>query len=349
MENEPRQRILIVDDEEAIRRIIARLLSREGYECFQAEDGEAAWKMLQQANYSLMVLDIMMPGATGMQLLERVKAGRPDLAVIMVTAVEDQATAMRALQLGAYGFVIKPFEANELVINVANALERRRLVMESRRHEQELERKVAERTEEVRAAQAEVTQRLVLASEWRHDETGAHVRRIGIIAARIAYELGWRGRDLEDIRLAAPMHDIGKVGVPDALLRKPGKLTAEEFEIVKTHTLVGAEILANAKAPLLRMARDIALCHQEKWDGTGYPRKLTGAAIPLSARIVAVADVYDAMTHERVYRPAIPEAQALAMMNSGIGRHFDPAVCEVFRRIFPQLRTIIEEMDEPRP
>ena len=144
------------------------------------------------------------------------------------------------------------------------------------------------------------------------------------------------------------MHDIGKVGVPDALLRKPGKLTTEEFEIVKMHTLVGAEILGDAKAPLLQMARDIALCHQEKWDGSGYPRKLAGAAIPLSARIVAVADVYDAMTHARVYRPAIPEGQALAIMSGGIGRHFDPAVCEVFRRIFPQLRTIIEEMDEPR-
>ena len=326
--------------------MIARLLSREGYECVQAESVEAAWETLQQTSCSLMVLDIMMPGATGMQLLEKVKAGRPDLAVIMVTGVDDQATAMRALQLGAYGYVIKPFEASELVINVANALERRRLVMASRRHEQELEEKVTERTAEVRAAQAEITQRLVVASEWRDDETGAHIQRIGIIAARIAAELGWRGRDLEDMRLAAPMHDIGKVGVPDAVLRKPGKLTAEEFEIVKTHTLVGAKILANAKAPLLRMARDIALSHQEKWDGSGYPQNLAGPAIPLSARIVAVADVYDAMTHDRVYRPAIPEAQTLVIMHGGRGQHFDPVVFDVFREILPQLPAIYEEADE---
>jgi putative two-component system response regulator len=346
MENKPKQHILIVDNEEQMRSMIARLLSREGYECSQAETVEAAWTMLQRTTYPLMVLNIRMPGASGIELLEKAHADQPDLAVIMLTPVDDQAIAMRALELGACGYVITPFETNELLISVANALERRYLAITSRRYERELELKVSERTAEVRATQEEITRRLVAVSEWRDDESVGHSKRIGIIAARIAVELGWRGQPLEDLRLAAPMHDIGKVGLPDTVLRKPNKLTAEEFEIVKTHTTVGAEILAGARAPLLRMAREIALCHHEKWDGSGYPRNVAGAAIPLTARIVAVADVYDAMTHPRVYRPAIPEEHVLTTMRANSGRHFDPAVVGVFLEIVPQLRIIRQEMDD---
>jgi putative two-component system response regulator len=347
MEERPQHRILVVDDEGSIRRMMIPLLSRAGYECLQAESAEKAWEKLQQTNCSLMVLSITMPGVSGMQLLEKVKESCPNLAVIMVTEVNDRAAAVRALQLGAYAYIIKPFEPDELVISITNALEHRRLAAASQQQEQKLKQKVAEQTAEFRADETEIIQKLAVAAEWRDDETGEHIRRIGLIAARIAVELGWRGRALEDIRLAALIHDIGNVGVPDVVLHKPGKLTAAEFEIVKLHTIVGAEILAHAHAPLLRMARDIALCHQEKWDGSGYPQKLAGTAIPLSARIVAVADVYDAMTHPRVYRPAISQDQTLANMDSTRGKHFDPAVFDVFRRILPQLHIICEEMDEP--
>jgi putative two-component system response regulator len=347
MEKGPQHRVLVVDNEGSVRRTITPLLSRAGYECFQAESAEKAWETLQQTNCSLMVLSITMPGASGIQLLEKVKENCPDLAVIMVTEADDRTAAVRAMQLGAYGYIIKPFEPDELVISVANALEHRRLVTASRRQEQKLKRDVAEQTAEFQADETEIIQKLATAAEWRDDETGEHIKRIGLMAARIAVELGWRGRDVEDIRLAALMHDIGKVGVPDVILHKPGKLTAEEFEIVKLHPLVGAEILNDAKAPLLRMARDIAFCHQEKWDGTGYPQKLAGEAIPPSARIVAVADVYDAMTHPRIYRPAIPREQTLADMNGARGKHFDPAVFDVFRKLLPQLHIICEEMDEP--
>ena len=345
MKNEPKHRILVVDDEECLRRLVSRQLALDGYECTTAASGEEAWDFLQRAEYSLVVLDITMPGMSGLELLEKVRQVRPDTAVIMVTGVDDRPTAIRALQLGAYGYIVKPFEANELAINIVNALERRRLVMASQRHERELEQKVSERTAEVRAAQEEITLRLLSATEYRDEETGAHVKRIGLYAWQIAQQLGWRGRKLEDIRLAAPMHDIGKVVVPDGILRKPGKLTAEEFEIVKRHTVVGVKILAGANSPLLRMAEEIAMSHHEKWDGSGYPEGLAGEAIPLNARIVAVADVYDAMTHDRVYRPAIPEAQTLELMREERGKHFDPAVFDAFMEVLSQFRKIREEMD----
>ena len=341
-----RHHILIVDDEEFLRRLVARQLDLSGYECALAASGEEAWEMLQRVEYQLAVLDIKMPGMSGLELLEKVRQVRPDTAVIMVTGVDDRPTAIHALQLGAYGYIIKPFEANELAINVANALERRRLVMVSRDHERELEQKVSERTAELRATQEEITLRLVAASEHRDDETGAHIRRMGLYASAMVAQLGWKGRALEDMRLAAPMHDIGKIGVPDTVLRKPGKLTAEEFEIIKTHTLIGAKILAGATSPLLVMACEIALSHHEKWDGSGYPHGLAGEAIPLSARVVAVADVYDAMTHDRVYRPAIPEAKTLEVMREGRGKHFDPAVLDVFMDVLSQFRKIRKEGDE---
>ena len=346
MGNEPRHRILVVDDEEFLRRLVARYLSLDGYECALAASGEEAWEMLPREEYALVVLDITMPGMSGLELLKKVHQSLPDTAVIMLTGVDDRPTAIYALQLGAYGYIVKPFEANELAINVANALERRRLLISSRFYEQNLGRKVAERTAEVRATQEEITLRLVAAAEHRDEETGAHVKRIGLYASAIVAQLGWKGRALENMRLAAPMHDIGKIGIPDAVLRKPGKLTAEEFEIIKTHTVIGANILAGATASLLRMAGEIALSHHEKWDGSGYPHGLAGEAIPLSARTVAVADVYDAMTHDRIYRPAIPEAQTLEVMRAGRGKHFAPAVFDAFLEVLSQFRKIHEEISD---
>ena len=348
MGDESRRGILIVDDEEYLRRLVSRQLALDGYECATAASGEEAWDLLQRGEYSLIVLDITMPGMSGLELLEKVRKARPDTAVVMVTGVDDRPTAIRALQLGAYGYIVKPFEANELAINIVNALERRRLIMVSQCHERELEEKVSERTAELRAAQEETTLRLLSATEYRDEETGAHVKRIGLYAWQIAQQLGWRGRKLEDIRLAAPMHDIGKVGIPDSILQKPGKLTPEEFEVVKRHTIIGVKILAGANSPLLHMAADIAMSHHEKWDGSGYPEGLAGEAIPLSARIVAVADVYDAMTHDRVYRPAIPEAQTLEIMQEARGKHFDPSVFDAFLEVLSQFRKIREEIGEPQ-
>jgi putative two-component system response regulator len=349
MEQPDQHHILIVDDEEFIRRLLNRLLTAEGYWCDVASSGEDAVELLQRHPYSLAILDISMPGMSGMELLHLMRHTYPETAVIMVTGVDDRAMAVQAVELGTFGYVIKPFESNEVIINVVNALERRRLMIESRRHEIELAQKVQERTAELRETQEEITLRLVAASEYRDEETGAHIKRMGLFAAELAAALGWEGRVLDDLRLAAPMHDIGKIGVPDAILRKPGRLTTEEFEVIKSHTVIGGDILASARVPLVQLAHEIAFAHHEKWDGSGYPYGLAGEGIPAGARIVAVADVYDALTHPRVYRPAVPEEEALAVIREGRGRHFDPEIVDAFFHALPGLHRIREEVSDQFP
>ena len=195
-----------------------------------------------------------------------------------------------------------------------------------------------ERTAEVRRSQSEIAMRLMAASEYRDDETGAHIRRIGLFAAALAEKAGWEPQAVGDLQLAAPMHDIGKVGIPDAILLKPGKLTAEEFEAMKGHTTIGGRILGDTDIALLRLAKEIALSHHEKWDGSGYPRGLAGEAIPQSGRIVALCDVYDALVSHRVYRPALPEEEALDIMTKGRGSHFDPELFDCFLQTLPEFR-----------
>ena len=185
------------------------------------------------------------------------------------------------------------------------------------------------------------------ASEYRDEETGAHIRRMGQYAVTLAEAAGWKGQAAADIRLAAPMHDIGKIGVPDTILLKPGKLTPEEFDRMKKHTMIGAQILGVADIPLIRTAKEIAVSHHEKWDGSGYPEGLAGEAIPECARMVAVCDVYDALVTHRVYRPAFPEEEALAMMTKEKGKHFDPKLFDGFMDMLPEFRRIREEIDEP--
>jgi hypothetical protein len=206
-----------------------------------------------------------------------------------------------------------------------------------------LEERVRTQTADVRHAHEEVLFRLVSASQWRDEETGMHIRRTGLLSQALARAAGWLGEELEAIRQAAPMHDIGKIGILDAILRKPGKLTPQEFEVMKTHTLIGSEILAGSKVPMLQMAREIALNHHERWDGKGYPRGLAGKDIPESARIVAIVDVYDALTHDRVNRAALPEDETLAIMQQGEGTHFDPVLLAEFFRRLPEMRRLAEQ------
>jgi putative two-component system response regulator len=281
-----------------------------------------------------------MPGKTGIELLSIVKKRFPDVAVIMVTAVDDRKTAIQSLHLGAYGYVIKPFDLNEIVISVVNALERRRLTIQSKEHETRLENEVRNRTAEIHRREEEICLRLTSACEYRDVETGSHIRRIGLYAFIMADELGWSSQLMDEIRVAAPMHDIGKIGVPDYILLKRGKLTNEEFEIIKKHTVIGAEMLSGSSISLLNMAKDIALSHQEKWDGSGYPYGLSGEAIPESARIVAIIDVYDALVSKRIYRPAILEEEALQIMTREKGTHFDSRIFDAFLRVMPKLRQI---------
>jgi putative two-component system response regulator len=338
--------ILIVDDEPHICELLKRWLTADGHVCVTAQDGETALKVLNTEKFDLLISDIMMPRMSGMDLLMVMKPLFPDIAVIMVTAVDDRKTAIMALELGAYGYVTKPFERNEIIISIVNGLERRRLTQLSRNYERELEAKVLQRTLEVREREEEIIFRLLSATGCRDDETGAHVRRIGLYSAEMARALGWSREDVEQIRLAAPMHDVGKIGIPDAILRKPGKLTPDEFEIMKGHAEIGAGILNGSQVPLIRMAHEIALLHHERWDGSGYPRGLVEAEIPLSAAIVAVVDVYDAMVHDRVYRRAFPEDQALSIMESAGEGYFGSRVFECFMDLVPTLGKIRQDVKE---
>ena len=339
-------RTIVVDDEPHIRGIVAHWLTGAGYDCTTAGDADEAWDMLVDGGADLVISDILMPGKSGMELLALVKERLPDTAVIMATAVGDRNTGIRALELGAYGYLIKPFDQNEMLINVAGALERRRLAIIGREYEHELEEQVRVRTAELHQREEAVMLHLLSAAELRDDETGAHVRRIGLLAAALAQALGWDARIAEDLRLAAPMHDVGKIGIPDLVLRKPGPLDPHESDAMQTHAILGGRILHDPEVPFLRLAADIARSHHEKWDGTGYPNGLAAEAIPAAGRLVAVVDVYDALTHDRVYRPAMSEDKALALMREGRGTHFDPEVFDRFVDCLPQLRAIAEEIPE---
>jgi putative two-component system response regulator len=228
--------------------------------------------------------------------------------------------------------------------NLGEAYEAQVRVLQSARdhllNEEALEREVGRRTQSIRVREEEIAMRLLAAAATRDGETGSHVRRIGLYAATIGEALGWEPWRIADLRVAAPMHDIGKIGIPDAILRKPGALSEAEFRIMQDHTVIGARMLGDSEIPLLCMAREIALSHHEKWDGRGYPKRLVGEQIPIVARIVAIVDVYDAMVHRRVYKPAIPEIEVLAAMEQGAGRDFDPALFAVFLGVLPTIRAI---------
>lgn len=243
----------------------------------------------------------------------------------------------------AAGLVFTVVFAAYLVVSIERRAFAERLVQEKRLYARGLETKVEERTEDLRLAQEETIQRLLTASLWRDEETGNHIRRTGLFCEALAKAAGWSIAEADIIRQAALMHDVGKIGIPDAILRKPGKLTAEEFEVIKTHTLIGAEMLADSKAPLLVMAREIALYHHEYWDGRGYPTGIAGQQIPESARIMAIADVWDALTHDRVYRRAMSEDQAMTIMVQESGTHFDPALLALFLTILPEISELSQQ------
>jgi len=332
--------ILIVDDEPFMRDLISRWLCPEGYDCSTAASAEDAWDLLQRDSFSLVISDIKLPAKSGIDLLETIKNELQDVAVLMITGVDDRRTAIRALELGAYGYVVKPLEQNEVIINVLNALGRRRLSLEAKEQERMLQEKVRRQTEEIRVSREEIALRLIAAQEYRHDETGAHIRRIGLYAETVGKAMSYPEEHTEMLRLTAPMHDVGKIGIPDSILLKPGKLTPQEWDIMKRHTAIGAQILGGKSVPHLSLARDIALSHHEKWDGSGYSQGLSGRDIPEAARIVAIVDVYDALVHDRVYRPAFPEDRALDIMEKDRGAHFDPDLFAVFVQVLPRLRQI---------
>jgi putative two-component system response regulator len=343
------QRALIVDDDLHVRLVISRWLSEEGYECLLADSAQAAIDYLNRCAVQLLTLDIAMPGRSGTELLEEIFAIRPDVVVLMVTATQEPRTAIDVLRRGASGYLIKPVTREQLILQARKTIAQRQMLIERRQHTERLEQQIEQQTVAIRHAHEETIHRLVAASSCRDVETNMHIFRTGLLAELLARAKGWNSIDAETIRLAAPMHDIGKIGIPDAILRKPSKLTREEFEIMKTHTSIGANMLEGSEVPMLQMARQIALCHHERWNGGGYPAGLASHAIPEAARIMAIIDAYDSLTHVRVYRPALPEKETLKIMRHGEGNDFDPALLAIFFQILPAIRRIAAcYPDEPR-
>ena len=322
--------ILIVDDEEVIRKLLERKLSSLGHHCHQAGRADQALEQLRQHAIDLVLLDITMPGKSGVQVLREIRASYPDTAVIMATAISDASIAIQCMKQGAYDYVTKPFSLDEVALSVDRALEKTRLELENREYRQHLEQKVAEQARKIRAAFLNAITALAHALEAKDEYTSGHSQRVAEASVAIAKELGLPQEGIEKIRLAGLVHDIGKIGVRESLLNKGAMLADEESLHVRCHCEIGEHILDPVvdDKEILLMVRH----HHERYDGHGYPDGLCGEQIPLGARILAIADTYDAMTSERPYRAALGTEVACLETERCKGTQFDPRVADAFLR-----------------
>ena len=346
--------ILVVDDDEQSRRALGRILSRAGYVCGFAATAAEARRSMGAVVYPLVLCDVHMPGESGLDLVASLQDGCPVTAVVMISGQDDPAVASIAFERGAYGYLVKPFTSNEILMIVNNALHRRRLEIDALAVHELLEAQVAQRTEELSEAlrevnhsRLEVIRRLSRAVEKRDRDTGDHIERIGELSARLAASCGLPPDRVELLRVAAPMHDVGKLGIPDSILLKPGALTFADRRMMQRHAQIGHEILSGSNIALLDLAASIALTHHECWDGSGYPRGLAGEQIPLEGRIVAVVDVYDALSSDRVYRKALPHEAALEMIAAGAGSRFQPSMVELLPTVVAGAPTQPARADPP--
>ncbi len=329
-------RILVVDDERSNLDVVERLLRRAGYSAvscvFNPLAAEAEYVAFRP---DILMLDLHMPGLGGFGLLARLreKLESDQVPVLVLTGDPSPGMVKQALSSGAKDFVAKPYEAVELLLRVQNLLETRFAQLALREQNDVLEQRVRDRTAELANAELATLHLLARAAEFRDDETGRHTQRVGAIAALLAARIGCPMEDVELIRVAAPLHDIGKIGIPDHILLKPGLLTESERIVMQQHSVIGAEILSATDFPILRAAGEIALSHHERWDGSGYPRGLRGDETPQFARIVAVADVFDALLHDRPYRPGLGLSVVVDRINEEAGRHLDPEVVDAFRQL----------------
>jgi putative nucleotidyltransferase with HDIG domain len=332
------EKILIVDDEPNIRTILSRHLSKVGYSCTIAENSQNAMEMLDATQYALVITDIRMPGRDGVWLLQALKAKWPDTAVLMITALDDSQIAINCLKLGAYDYLIKPLHLEEVTLATQSALEKRRLVVENKHYQEELESKVVERTAKLQEALAELElnydhtlEALVAALDAREHETGNHSKRVAQYTLLLSDPFDMSKTDRQDIYRGAFLHDLGKIGVSDNILLKPGKLTADEWTEMQRHPSIGYNILK--QIGFLDGALKTVISHHERFDGKGYPKGLRGQEIPLGARIFSVADAFDTMTTDRPYRKALTYAASRDEILRCSGSQFDPKVVEAFLKI----------------
>jgi putative two-component system response regulator len=356
MSDTPKATILVIDDTPANIQVVMELLNVEGFRVLVAEDGEDGLESARAGRPDLILLDAMMPGIDGYETCRRLKADPRtlDIPVIFLTALSQTEQKLAGFDAGGADYVTKPLQHKELLARIRTQLENSAARKILRHHNATLELEVARRTQELSSMQDVIIQAMASLAETRDNETGNHIRRTQQYVKALALALqnhvrfadALSGNAIELLYKSAPLHDIGKVGIPDAILLKPGKLTFDEFEIMKTHTTLGRDTLRAAERMLdtensfLRFACEIAYSHQEKWDGSGYPEGLIGNAIPMSARLMAVADVYDALISKRVYKPAFTHEQAATQLRKGRGTHFDPDIVDAFDAIEDEFREI---------
>ncbi|HEU4558861.1 MAG TPA: HD domain-containing phosphohydrolase [Longimicrobium sp.] len=321
-------RVLVADDDPAIRKALGIILT--ACDVREAGDGAEALRVFEREGADLVLSDLQMPGMSGLELLRRVKAADDTAAFIILTGAGTVENAVQALRLQADDYLVKPFNVDEVLLACERALEHRRLVRENRGYQQHLEARVAEQARQIEGLLVDALCSLATAIDTRDDYTGGHVERVARYAAATGRELGLQGTELRALWIGALLHDVGKIGVSDAILRKPGSLTDDEYAQMKRHPEIGAKVMASSS--FLRPGLEAVLHHQEHWDGTGYPFGLSGDHISLQGRIVAVVDCYDALVTRRPYRPAVTDEAALAEIRACSGTQFDPAVVDAFLR-----------------
>ena len=342
-------RILIVDEEPANVEMLEAMLTGEGYaNLVSTGDPREVVALHQTHAFDLILLDIRMPHMSGIEVLGKLTATLDDndwLPVLVLTAQTDDETRFQALTAGARDFVNKPFKLWEVMLRIRNMLETRHFYKRQRMRADDLEEIVRERTKEVRETQLQIIERLGRAGEYRDEETGMHVMRMSHASHKLALAAGLDTATAELVLYATPMHDVGKIGISDLILLKPGRLDPEERKAIEAHPAIGGKIIGEHGSELLTMARNVALYHHEKWDGTGYPHGMKGEDIPIEARIAAICDVFDALTSPRPYKEAWPLEKAVALFQDQAGKHFDPMLVDVFLGILPDIVALREKFE----
>ena len=327
--------ILVVDDEKSIRDVFQMAVDHAGYTCSVAESGDNALEIMKKTHIDVVVTDIQMPGISGLDLVEKIK-GIYDSDVIVMTGFVEDFTYEKIIELGARDFIHKPVRLNELLVRLKRVLNERELLAERN-----------QAFEEIKDAYLDTVNRLVLAAEYKDEDTGDHILRMSRYSTLLAEMMGMSSEEVQLMLYSSPMHDIGKIGIPDSILLKKGKLTDEEFEIMKTHTTIGGKILAKSKSKILQRAEIIAVTHHEKWNGKGYPNGLSKEDIPLSGRIVALIDTFDALTSRRPYKDPYPVRVACEIIHRERGLHFDPVIVDFFMDNIDEFLKIKEKFSSP--